>query len=47
MDVDITIPAEESQRILRLMTVLGHEFPDVKQGLLSSPKTLSPKYFLM
>ena len=34
MDVEITIPAEDSQRILRLLTALGHEFADVKQGLL-------------
>jgi hypothetical protein len=34
LDVDITIPAEESHKILSLLTVLGHEFADVKQGLL-------------
>jgi len=34
MTVDIIIPAKESGRILRLMTLLGNEFTDVRQGLL-------------
>lgn len=34
MNVEINIPSEDSLRILRLLTALGHEFSDVKHELL-------------